>query len=132
MKRSEALKLRSVMEQSAVSLDDQTASKAPAIFPRLKGDGAWIPVGTRIHWNGIIKKASVDLWDNIENNPENAPGLWEDLEYREGYRIIPNTLTITTAFAKDEWGWWEDELYRSLTEVNVYTPVEYPLHWEKM
>ena len=132
MKRSEALYLRSVVEQAVTSLDDKTASTAAILFPRLKADGSLIQAGTRINWNGTIKKAAVDLWDMAENNPDNAPGLWEDIEYKEGYRIIPDTLTVTTAFAKDECGWWHGVLYRSKYDENVYTPAAYPAGWEEV
>ena len=127
-----ARKLRPVMEKASASLDDKTASTASMLFPRLKQNGALISAGTRINWNGTIKKASVDLWDTAENNPDNAPSLWQDIEYKDGYRIIPDTLTVTTAFAKDECGWWNGVLYRSLFEGNVYTPAVYPAGWEEV
>lgn len=132
MKRSEAIYLRSIVEQAATSLDDKTASTVATLFPRLKSDGSLVSVGTRINWNGIVKKAAVDLWDTAENNPDNAPSLWQDIEYKEGYRIIPDTLTVTTAFAKGECGWWNDVLYRSLMDANVYTPAVYPQGWEEV
>ena len=132
MKRSEAIYLRSIVEQAATSLDDKTASTVATLFPRLKGNGELIRVGVRINWNGTVKKAAVDLWDTAENNPDNAPTLWEDLDYKDGYRIIPETITVTTAFAKDECGWWGDVLYRSLLDSNVYTPAEYPAGWEAL
>ena len=53
-----ALKLRPYIEQAAQSLDDQTASDAAALFPRLKQDGALVEVGTRINWNGTVKRAA--------------------------------------------------------------------------
>ena len=65
----QARKLRPIVEQAAISLDDQTASAAPMLFQRLKEDGALVSAGTRINWNGTIKKAAVDLWDTAENNP---------------------------------------------------------------
>lgn len=132
MKRSEAIYLRSIVEQAATSLDDKTASTAAALFPQLKADGSLVSAGTRINWNGTIKKAAVDLWDTPQNNPDNAPTLWEDIGYRDGYRIISDTLTVTTAFAKDECGWWDGVLYRSLLDANVYTPAAYPQGWEKV
>lgn len=132
MKRTEAIYLRSIVEKASASLDDKTASTASMLFPRLKQNGALISAGTRINWNGTIKKAAVDLWDTAENNPDNAPSLWQDIEYKDGYRIIPNTLTVTTAFAKDECGWWNGVLYRSLTDSNVYTPAIYPASWEEV
>lgn len=130
MTREEAMKLRSIVEKAAVSLDDKTASEGATLFPRLKQDGSLIPAGTRINWGGVIKRAAVDLWDTAENTPDAAPALWEDIAYREGYRIIPATITAGTAFAKDECGWWGDVLYRSLIDANVYTPEQYPDGWE--
>lgn len=130
MKRSEAIFLRSIVEQAAVSLDDKTASTAATLFPRLKADGSLVRAGTRFNWNGTIKKAAVDLWDTTENNPDNAPSLWANIEYKDGYRIIPDTITVTTAFAKGECGWWEGKLYRSKYDGNVYTPAVNPDGWE--
>ena len=130
MKRAEALKLRAIVEQAAVSLDDKTASEAAMLFPRLKQNGALVAVGTRINHNGTIKRAAVDLWDTPENNPDNAPALWEDISYKDGYRIIPETITAGTAFENDECGWWKGTLYRSLISANVYTPEQYAAGWE--
>jgi hypothetical protein len=114
---------------STSSLDDKTASETPELFGRLNGNGELVKVGTRINWNGVLKRASVDLWDIDANNPDNAPTLWEDIEYREGYRIIPEVITVGTAFSKDECGWWKDELYVSLIDNNVWNPEAYPNGW---
>ena len=130
MNRAEALRLRAIIETAATSLDDKTASTAPTLFPRLKQDGSLIKAGTRINYNGSIKRAAVDLWDTVDNSPDNAPTLWEDILYRDGYRIIPDVITAGTAFALDELGWWGDKLYKSLLSANVYTPEQYPRGWE--
>ena len=132
MTRAEALRLRAIVEQAAASLDDKTASTAATLFPRLRQDGALVRFGTRINWNGTLNQAAVDLWDTAENTPDAAPTLWEDIDYRDGYRIIPETITVTTAFSQDECGWWGDTLYRSKVNSNVYTPAVYPDNWEKI
>ena len=124
-----ARKLRPIIEQAAVHLDDQTASAGAELFPSLKRDGTLVKAGTRINWKGTIKRAAVDLWDTEANTPENAPALWEELAYRHGIRIIPNTITVTEAFSKGEQGWWHDEVYESLIDANVYTPEQYPAGW---
>lgn len=49
-----------------------------------------------------------------------------------GYRLIPETITATLAFAKGERGWWNDELYESLLDANVYTPSVNPDGWKKI
>ena len=122
--------LRQNIIYASASLDDKTASQTPELYDRLNENGELVPVGTRVNWNVVLKRASVDLYDTKENNPDNAPILWEDIEYKDGYRIIPQTITVGTAFSKDELGWWNDTLYISLLNNNVWTPEQNPSGWE--
>ena len=115
---------------SSASLEDKEASKTPELFARLNENGELVKAGTRINWNGTLKRASVDLWDTEENNPNNAPSLWEDILYKDGIRIIPEVITVGTAFSKDELGYWGDVLYKSLIDNNVWTPDANPSGWE--
>ena len=127
-----ARELRRLIVQASANLTDADASTAAELFPRLKGDGSLVSDGTRINWYGKIKRAAVDLWDRTENNPDNAPTLWEDIGYRDGIRIIPGTITAGLAFTKDELGWWGDTLYKSLLDANVWTPEQNASGWEKV
>ena len=127
-----ARQLRAMIEAAAGNLTDADASTAAELFPRLKQDGSLVAAGTRINWYGKVKRAAVDLWDRTENNPDNAPTLWEDIGYRDGIRIIPETITAGLAFAKDELGWWGDTLYKSLLDANVWTPEQNASGWEKV
>ena len=126
----DARAMRAVIEQAAASLDDKTASTAPALLRQLRQDGKLVSAGTRINWVGTVKRAAVDLWDTAENTPDAAPTLWEDIDYRDGYRVIPSVITAGTAFALDELGWWGGKLYKSKLAANVYTPEQYPAGWE--
>ena len=131
MSRKEtASRLHSVISSGCSLVDDKTASIAPELYDRMRYDGDLIKAGTRINWHGTLKRAAVDLWDTQENNPVNAPTLWEDIAYKLGDRIIPETMTAGLAFAKDERGWWNDVLYKSLIDANVWTPEQYPDSWE--
>ena len=125
-------RLHSVIDAGRKMLDDKTASIAPELFSELKQDGSLIEHGTRINWNGVLKRAAVDLWDTVENSPDNASALWEDVMYREGERIIPEVITAGLAFSKDECGWWNDILYKSTIDANTYTPEQYPAGWEEV
>ena len=128
--KQEAQSLRGFIETAAEGLDDATASQAPTLFPSLKEDGSLVRTGTRINWGGVVMRAAVDLWDTAENNPDNAPDLWEDLPYIDGIRIIPDVITVGLAFRKGEKGWWYGELYESQADNNVYTPADYPGNWK--
>lgn len=130
--KQEAQTIRGFIETAAEGLDDATASQAPTLFPSLKEDGSLVKSGTRINWNGVVKRAAVDLWDTETNNPDNAPTLWEDLAYIDGIRIIPEVITVGTAFSKGEQGWWNGALYESQADNNVWTPDAYPAYWEEV
>ena len=127
-----ARKFRKAMLNIAPTLDDAKASTAPEMFPKMQYNGKLIPAKTRINWNGKLKRSAVDVWDMESNNPDNAPTLWEDIEYKDGFRIIPETITATLAFAMDEYGWWKDKLYRSKVNGNCYNPDVYPDNWEEV
>lgn len=122
--------LHAVVDISRKLVDDKTASLAPDLYDQLMEDGRLVEHGTRINWNGKLKRAAVDLWDTKENNPDNAPVLWEDINYRAGHRIIPDVITVGLAFSKGETGWWGEILKRSTIDNNVWTPDAYPEGWE--
>ncbi|MBQ6127083.1 hypothetical protein IJI69_00335 [Candidatus Saccharibacteria bacterium] len=132
MKRKEAKAFIEAIKAIRSGADDKAASEATEIYPTLKGDGSLVPYQTRINWNGQLKRAAVDLWDTEENNPDNAPSLWLDINYIHGTRIIPETITAAEAFAQGEKGYWQGELYESLIPNNVWTPTAYPAGWQKI
>ena len=127
-----ARNIRALLLKIVNGLSDKDASIAPDMFPKLKEDNGLINAGTRINWNNRIKKAAVDLWDTAENNPDNAPDLWIDIMYKEGIRIIPENINVTSAFMKEEYGYYNDILYKSLIDNNVWTPIIYPDGWEEI
>jgi hypothetical protein len=91
-----------------------------------------VKAGTRINWNGQLKKAAADLWDTAENNPDNAPALWEDINYVNGIRVIQEVITTTTAFSKGERGVWKGAVYESLCDANVWNPEQFAAGWKKI
>lgn len=126
----QAYALRAALDKLAEHATDAIASMTVIAYPKLDGNNALIKSGTRINWNGVLKRATVDIWDTELNNPDNAPTLWEDINYREGYRIIPEVITVGLAFSEGEIGWWNGALYKSKTNANVYNPDVYPGNWE--
>ena len=130
---SEVSRMLIAQQINNLIVDDATASRMVDYYPTLKQDGSLIAVNTRINWNGKLKRAAVDLWDTEANNPDNAPTLWEDIEYRDGIRVIPTSIPSTDAFKKGDLGWWGDNLYQSIYDGdNVWTPEQYPAAWKKI
>ena len=130
---SEVSRMLIAQQINNLIVDDATASRMVDYYPTLKQDGSLIKVNTRINWNGKLKRAAVDLWDTEANNPDNAPTLWEDIEYRDGIRVIPAAIPSTDTFKKGDLGWWGDNLYQSIYDGdNVWTPEQYPAAWKKI
>lgn len=129
MKKSDAEALINAIILLREAVTDKIASKTTIAYPTLKNNNKLIPAGTRINYNGKLMRAAVDLWDTEENSPESAPSLWEQIFYKDGYRVIPETITTGMAFSLNEYGWWNDILYKSLIDFNVYTPDDYPAGW---
>lgn len=115
--------------------DDALASQFVSDYPVLTYGGSLIPAGTRINWEGKLLRAKVDLWDREENDPVNAPGLWDEISYHGGYRVIPEVITAELAFAPDEVGYWpgDGKYYRNVSGVAMtHTPDAYPRGWEEV
>ena len=127
-----AKEMRTAAIFGAEKFEDKQASEVSSLSPGMKYDGSLIEAGTRINHGGALFKAAVDLWDTEANNPEKAKDLWEKIAYHNGIRIIHEVITVTTAFAKYELGFWEADgkVYKSLFEANVYTPEAQPQRWE--
>ena len=103
----------------------------PGLFPRLKGDGSLIKAGTHINWHGTIKRAANALWDTVENDPDHAPTLWNDIEYREGLRVLTGPIPAANPVQVDEICWYKDQKWKNVSGVpSVYLPDEYPAGWE--
>lgn len=129
--QEKARRLRPLIMKAAASLDDKDASNAVELYAEYPNDATvLIQNGSRINWKGTLYRAAVDLWASEENDPDNAPTLWEKVMYRDGIRIIPEVITAGLAFSLGEQGWWGDKLYESLINANVYTPEQYPTGWK--
>lgn len=130
--KADAIAFRKQIEAAAINLDDKGASMAADFYSDMKYNGELVEAGTRINHNGILYKAAVDLWNTEENNPDNAPDLWERILYHDGIRIIPEVITVTSAFSEGEKGYWEADgnVYISLVDANVYTPEQYAANWQ--
>ena len=129
---ADVLAVKTKISEAVEEVSDEAALLAPEIFPAMKNNNELIKAGTRINWQGEVKRAAIDLYDKVDNNPDNSPTLWEDLIYKEDYRVIPEDITTGTAFAKGERGWWKESLYESLIDNNVWTPDSYPSGWTQI
>lgn len=74
--------------------------------------------------------AQYDTYDREDTDPDHDTNGWAKLEYKDGYRFIPDTMTTATMFSLGERGWYRDVLYESLIDNNSWAPVDYPAGWK--
>lgn len=126
-----AHKIRAVMDAAGELLTDAQASTVLGLYGKMPQDGSLVKVGSRINWNGQLKRAKVDLWGAAENDPDNAPELWEDINYRDGYRVLNAPITASNPVQPGEKCWEGDVLYECVYHVAcTYRPSEYAPAWE--
>lgn len=127
MTRSEAVKIRAAL----IGTTDALASTVPGVFPSLTYSGELIPYKTRIRWtDGCLYVAQYDTYDREDTDPAHDANGWTKVDYKDGYRYIPASMTTATMFSAGEYGWWDGALYKSLINNNSWTPTAYPAGWE--
>lgn len=78
MKRSEALRLREIIEEAVQSLDDDTAMEAIVLFPEVTDDTEVVK-GKKYRHNGKLKKAKKDKKKKEKKNFDD-PDDWEEVK----------------------------------------------------
>lgn len=124
--------LKSKIEILAVAATDATASKVPELYPKLSRSGSLVKAGTRINWKGQLKIAAYDTYDREDTDPEHDLNGWTDLNYFNGYRVIPDVMSTTNMFSKDEIGYRAGKYWKSVIDNNSWTPESYPNGWTKI
>lgn len=139
MTRDEAYRLRGIVEKamSGGTLDNHTAFDGLVLQRDTQKDetfwtdGHLITTGTRLRWGSRLLAAMVDTWAYAENNPDNAPSLWEEIAYREGYRVLTGPISASNPVEPGDLCWEGETLYRCVYHVAcTYRPSEYAAAWE--
>ena len=133
MKPADRSYLYNIIRAGLDMVDDKQASVGVVLYPEMQYENAIIKAGSRINWNGTLKRAAVDLWDSVENNPDNAPALWEEIAYLNGYRVLTGHISASNPVQPGEMCWEDGKLYRCIYHVAcTYRPSEYAAAWEEV
>ena len=133
---SEILRIDMRQRVNSLTIDNQTAGRMIDCFPTMAevcAEGELIRALTRIRDDAdpsVIWRSNVDLWNTNENSPQNAPTLWDKIEYHNGIRIIPDVIPATLAWMNGELGWRDGHVYKSGMDGNVYLPGTQGAPWE--
>ena len=122
MTRSEALKIRSMIEKAASVLGDSDAAAAPLLFPRWKS-GAEYGVGERICHNGMLYKCITAHTSQADWEPSSAPSLFVRVSSPE--EEYPEWICPTgahDAYSMGDKVTWDGKKWISTVDPNVWEP----------
>ena len=127
----QAQQIRQAMDGVCDVLTDEQAATYSNIFLPWEPLTAYA-VGDKRRDNGKLWKCLQAHTSQMDWRPEQTPALWVEVAMPGEYRQIKENMLPTEAFSLGEIGWWqeEDNLYKSLINANVYTPISYPAGWE--
>ena len=128
MTRAKAKQLRQLIEQLAVTLDDETALTGVELFPMWAIGGAYA-VDDRVQHGGILYKCVQAHTSQADWTPDATPALWVVVSIDE-YPEWVQPLGATDAYNKGDIVSYNGKLYRSTIDGNVWAPDAYPAGWE--
>ena len=128
MTRAKARQLRQLIEQLAVTLDDEIALTGVELFP-MWAIGRAYAVDDRVQHGGILYKCVQAHTSQADWTPDATPALWVVVSIDE-YPEWVQPLGATDAYNKGDIVSYNGKLYRSTIDGNVWAPDAYPAGWE--
>ena len=129
----EAKRFRTAMDKAGTYLTDEQSVDVIDLFRAWDYPMQYV-AGDKVRYADKLWKCLQDHTSQENWEPDKTPALWVEIAKPGEYREIKDAMLPTEAFALGEIGCWQtkDNLYRSLIDNNVYTPVSYPAGWEKV
>lgn len=131
---SQATEFRAAVNEMLVSLDDETADKNKVLFPLWSGDGVVYSVSERVRYNNVLYKVLQAHTSQSDWNPADAVSLFTtvinvvaDDEDSVVEWVQPES---TNPYMTGDRVKYNDNIYESLIDNNVWSPSDYPGGWQ--
>lgn len=137
MKRNEAIRMREIIESAMGHVNDKEGTEVVALFSFAANDDAWwdghlIEAGKRLRFGDQLYRANNAIYAHRHYAPDQAPELWEPIQYRDGYRVITGSIPAFNPVKNEEMVWVNNELWKNVSGIaTTYLPSEYPTGWKK-
>ena len=116
MTRAKAKQLRQLIEQLAVTLDDETALTGVELFPRWTIDRAYV-VGDKVQRNGKLWRCRQAHTSQTGWEPENAASLWTEIcESHAGTLEDPIPYSGNMALESGKYYMQDGKIYRCIRD----------------
>lgn len=134
IKAEDAAEFRSTVNEIIGTLTDEQAIAAPVLFPVWQADVTY-KAGDRVRYEGKLYKVLQDHNSQLDWEPISAPSLFAGLltDEEEPENILPWVQPDSTnAYSIGDKVIFEEEVYESLIDNNVWSPADYPAGWSKI
>lgn len=136
MKRTEAIRMREIIEMAMEGVADKEGAEVVTLFSSAPDGDAWwdghlMEAGARIRFGNQLYRANNALYAHRQYAPDQAPDLWEAIQYRDGYRVIGGAISAANPVQPGEIVWIRDTKWKNVSTIATsYLPTEYPAGWE--
>ena len=126
-----ARKLRPLIEKAVISLDDQDAIEATFLYPAWNGDGVEYHVGDRVRFEETLYKVLQNHTSQSTWTPATAHSLFAEVLNPDPH-VIPDWKQPDSSnpYMKGDKVRFEEHIYESLIDNNVWSPAAYPAGWK--
>lgn len=126
MKRTDAVRLRQIIERAVESLDDSTALEAVTLYPAWSGEGVGYPAGARVRHEGVLYRVLATHTSQPTWTPDVSPSLFARV-------LIPDDGSIpewvqpdsTNAYSQGDRVTHNGQTWQSDVDANVWEPGVY-------
>lgn len=122
--------LRKQIEKTSETMDDESAVDYIELFPSWSGDGIEYNIGHRVRYNGVLYKVITQHKSTPTWAPDVSPSLFaEVLAISDDIILEWKQPDSTNPYMKGDKVIFDNNVYESLIDGNVWSPADYPGSW---
>lgn len=128
-----AKELRATVEKLAQLLDDNNALANIELFPSWNGLGKEYKAGNKIKYDGKLYRILESHTSQVNLNPADTPSLFAEVIASEKGEPLPWVQpTESNPYSIGDKVIFNDKVYQSIIDNNMWSPADYPLGWEEI
>lgn len=125
-----AKKMRPYIEKAAISLTDEDALQAAELFQQWVVGHAYV-VGERLQYKNVLYRVVQAHTSQADWTPDITPALFVVVSLDEWPEFVQPT-GAHDAYKKGDKVTFENKVYESTIDSNVWSPAAYPAGWKEI
>lgn len=128
-----ARELRATVEKLAQTLDDENALENIELFPKWSGASVQYEEGQKVKYEDTLYRVLTTHTSQSDWNPVDAPSLFAQVLVSQDGEPLPWVQpSSTNPYNTGDRVIFNDKVYESLIDNNVWSPADYPMGWKEI